>query len=167
MSNTIDESHEYCKINKNKLIEIRNNYKGKVFIVDFPYSPLNEYHWNSIQRISLNIGVNEFLNKVRNIALIDADEFLYIPKYSTMNIKYFLKKYNTKITTQSNILTNKNNTDIINNNILQIAVFIGENRYHKTILYTNDIEEYEFITTPHNHPKELILNKEEIIHYHC
>ena len=83
-----------------------------------------------------------------------------------MNIESFLDGYNRSITMKSNILTNKNDNDIINNNILEIAEYIGEDKYTKVILLTSDIKEYEFITSPHNYHTEIILDKSEIIHYH-
>lgn len=145
---------------------ICKKYKGKVWIIDYPYTSLTEY-WDPIQRISLSIGVNEFKNKCRNIALIDADEFIYIHKNPLMKIEQFLQEYNTIITMRSNILTNKNNNDILNNNILKLAKYIGEDKYTKTILQTDKINYLEFIVTPHDHAIETILEKNEIIHYHC
>jgi hypothetical protein len=165
-SNGINESTEHCIV-ETTMNDICNKYRGKVFIVDFPYSPFPNVYWNSIQSISLYIGVNEFVNKCRNIALIDADEFIHLPKMSTMNIEEFLNDYNHTITMRSNILTNKNENDIVNNNVLQISEYIGEDKYTKTILYTNNIKEYEFTANPHEHHSEKVLNKDEIIHYHC
>ena len=129
------------------------------------YSPLINHHYDNIQRITLTIGVNAFYNKCRNIALIDADEFIYFPK-KNVKIEDFLKIYST-ITMQSNILTNKNNNDILNNNILQLAKYVGKNLYTKTILHTDKLVENEFIITPHEHPTQTIMNKEDILHYHC
>lgn len=146
---------------------ICKKYKGKVYVVDYPYSPFEGEHWNNIQRISLQIGVNAFRNKCRNIALIDADEFIYISQNPCMKIEQFLKNYDTTITMQSNILTNKNEDDLLDNNILRLAKYVGENKYLKTILNTDEIKENEFILTPHNHHSEIILDKTVIIHYHC
>jgi len=164
-SNGLNESLEHCVL-VHSTDEICKKYKGKVWVVDLPYSPFNNSHWNTIQRITLHIGVNAFRNKCRNIALIDADEFIYIPKNPSIRIETFLNDHGT-ITLQSNILTNKNNNDILNNNILQIAEYVGDNMYTKTIIYTGKISENEWINTPHNHYSEKIMNKEEIIHYHC
>jgi hypothetical protein len=146
--------------------EICNKYKGKVFVVDFDYSPFKNTHWNKIQRISFCIGVNAFRTKCRNIALIDADEFIFIPSNPGMKIERFLDNRGT-ITIKSNILTNKNNNDILDNNILELAKYIGEDKYTKTILKTSEITENQFINGPHQHHTQTILNKEEIIHYHC
>jgi hypothetical protein len=161
--NNINETLNYCN-NYGSMEDICKKYKGKVFMVDMPYSPFINEHWNNIQRITLSIGVNAFRNKCRNIALIDADEFIYFP--TKVKIEDFLQKYST-ITIKSNILTNKNNNDILDNNILQLAKYVGNNLYNKTILHTDKIYENEFIVTPHEHSTQTILGKEEIIHYHC
>lgn len=164
-SNNINEPLENC-VFELSLDEICRKYKGKVWLVNQPYSPLKDDHYDNIQRISLHIGVNVFRNKCRNIALIDADEFIYIPKNPRMGIEKFLENYST-ITIRSNILTNQNNDDVLNNNILQLAKYVGEDKYTKTILHTDKITENEFINTPHQHRTQQILPKEEIIHYHC
>jgi hypothetical protein len=165
ISNELNESIDNCII-KYSTEDICKKYKGKIHIVDCDYAPLYDDHWNNIQRITLHIGVNAFKNKCRNIALIDADEFIYISSNPSMKIEDFLQNHET-ITMKSNILTNKNNDDIINNNILQIAEYLGEDKYSKTILFTNQIKENEFIITPHNHLSERIMNKDQILHYHC
>jgi hypothetical protein len=74
---------------------------------------------------------------------------------------------NRSVSIKSNILTNKNNDDIINNNILELARYVGEDKYPKVILHTDKIKKWEFIITPHEHTSEIHLNKETIIHYHC
>jgi len=164
-SNTLNESLEHCTFSYST-DEICKKYKGKVWVVDFPYSPLHTRHWNSLQRISLHIGVNAFRHKCRNIALIDADEFIHIPRIKPMNIETFLSRHST-ITIQSNILTNKNDDDTLDNNILELATYIGEDKYTKTILHTEKVSENEFIITPHSHSSEKRMKKEDIIHYHC
>lgn len=164
-SNRLNESVDHCIMNTTTE-EICKKYKGKVWVVDMPYSPFINQHWNTIQRITLHIGVNAFRNKCKHIALIDADEFIYIPNSKNIKIEDFLQNHST-ITIKSNILTNKNDNDILNNNILQLAKYIGEDKYTKTILHTKEINENEFIVTPHEHVKQKIMNKEEIIHYHC
>jgi hypothetical protein len=165
-SNTINESIEHC-IHRNSISDICNKYKTKVWMVDMPYSPFPGEHWNMIQRITLSIGVNAFRTKCSHIALIDADEFIHIPSSSeNPNIEEFLKGRET-ITMRSNILTNKNNDDQIDNNVLKLAKYVGEDKYTKTILCTNKIKEYEFIFNPHEHHTQTILDKNEIIHYHC
>lgn len=146
--------------------EICKKYKGRVFLVDMPYSPFEGEHWNNIQRITLHIGVNAFRKKCRNIALVDADEFLYLPKNKDMKIEDFLKDYST-ITIRSNILTNKSDNDVLNNNVLQLAKYVGEDKYTKTILHTDKISENEFILTPHDHPSQQLMDKADIICYHC
>lgn len=147
--------------------EIAKKYEGKVFMVDFPYSPFYGIHWNNIQRASLNIGVNAFREKCKFISLTDADEFIYIPASSNQNIEDFLNSQNRTITMRSNILTNRGTNDVINNNVLELAKYVGEDKYTKTILFTDSIEKDEFIITPHEHKTQTILEKDEIIHYHC
>jgi hypothetical protein len=152
--------------NKVTVSDICEKYKSKVHCVKFSYSPMKGNHYDTIQRISLHIGVNAFRNKCSKIALIDADEFIHVPKHSS--IIEFLSHYKGKtLTMQSNILTNKLDDDIINNNILDLCLYVGENKYTKTIIDTNSIKPMEFIVTPHSHPTQILLNKDEIIHYHC
>ena len=163
--NSINEQLD-CLQNNLPTSEICKKYNGKVWCVKFKYSPIDGQHWNTIQRISLHIGVNAFRNKCNKIALIDADEFIYIPNKN--NIIEFLSNYKGKtLTMQSNILTNESNNDKINNNILDLCVYIGENKYTKTIIDTNRLTPMEFILTPHTHPTQILLNKDTIIHYHC
>ena len=164
-SNGLHEPIDYCIMNSS-IEDVCKKYKGKVFEVKCSYSNLPGGYWTDIQRMTLHIGVNAFMDKCRNIALIDADEFIYLPKNPTMKIEDFLQHYNTTITMKSNVLTNKNENDIINNNILEIANYIGEDKYTKTILNTSQIQEKEFIVTPHEHDTQRILDKTEIIHYH-
>lgn len=165
-NNKINEHLENRQDNNTTISDICKKYKDKVICVTFNYKPFAGYHWNNIQRISLHIGVNAFRNKCSKIALIDADEFIHIPNKS--NIIDFLSDYKRKtVTIQSNILTNKSNDDVINNNILDLCLYVGENKYTKTIIDTNNLRPMEFILTPHNHPLETILNKDTIIHYHC
>jgi len=75
--------------------EICEKYKDKVLLVDFNYEPILGNHYDSIQRISLYIGVNAFRNKCKKIALIDADEFIYLPTVN-MKIESFLLNYDKK-----------------------------------------------------------------------
>lgn len=161
----INEPLTYLQ-NKLSISDICKKYNGQVWWVKFNYSPFKGNHYDNIQRIALHIGVNAFRNKCGKIALIDADEFIHIPNQS--NIIEFLSNYKEKtLTMQSNILTNKSTHDIIHNNILDLCLYIGENKYTKTILDTTQLEPMEFIVTPHSHPKEIILDKNTIIHYHC
>ena len=164
--NSMQESLQYCKVN-GSMKEICEKYKGKVFLANFPYNSFLGTHWDSLQRITLHIGVNAFLKKCRRIALIDADEFIYLPENPSANIEVFLNQYHSTISMQSNILTNKNNNDILDNNILELARYVGEDKYSKTILLSSQIEPDEFILTPHDHPTEIRLGKSKIIHYHC
>jgi len=164
-NNKIHEPLEFLQIN-GTTSDICNKYKGKVWCVKFNYQPIKGHQYDNIQRISLHIGVNNFRNKCGKIALIDADEFIHIPNNS--NILEFLSNYKGQtLTIHSNILTNKSNNDIINNNILDLCIYVGENKYTKTLIDTSKIKPMEFIITPHTHPTEILLNKDKIIHYHC
>ena len=64
-------------------------------------------------------------------------------------------------------MTNKGEEDILDNNILQIARFVGEDKFQKIILKTDKLKEKEFVFTPHEHPTQITLEKNVIIHYHC
>ena len=134
-SNEINEPLEYRQ-NNGTISDICKKYKNKVFHIKYNYQPMCKNHYDTIQRISLHIGVNAFRNKCSKIALIDADEFIHIPnKSNKSNIIDFLSNYKGQtITMKSNILTNKLNDDIINNNILDICIYVGENKYTKTII---------------------------------
>ena len=136
-------------------------------MINFPYSTFPLDHWNILQILVYNIGIHAYKNNCRNIALIDADEFIYIVKNPSLNINTFLDKHNYTIQIKSNILTNINNNDLINNNILQLAKYIGEDKYTKIILFTDQILYLEFIVGIHDFHTQQILNKDEIIHYHC
>ncbi len=162
-SNNLNESINNCstELTMNSLLQ---KYKSKVWFVDFPYKPLPGDKWNSLQSISLCIGVTNFRKNCKNIALIDADEFIHMPNEN--NIETFLSNYKT-ISMKSNILTNKNTNDLIDNNILDICLYVGENKYPKIILDTSTLKEYEFIFNPHQHPSQFFIDKNLIIHYHC
>ena len=84
-SNNINESLNFCT-NNSTTKDICKKYKDRVYVVNTPYTPFIHQHWNNIQLITLTIGVNEFRNKCRHIALIDADEFIYIPEKIKINI---------------------------------------------------------------------------------
>ena len=164
-NNPINEPRKNLQSN-GTISDICKKYKGKVWCVEFPYTSFKGEHWNNIQRISLHIGVNAFQTKCSKIALIDADEFIYVSNYPNIN-KFFSQYKGKTITMKSNILTNKNNNDIINNNILDLCLYVGENKYSKTIIDTRVLNSLEFIITPHSHRTEISLDKNEIIHYHC
>ena len=170
-SNDINEPLEYRQ-NNGTISDVCKKYKNKVFHIKYNYQPMCKNHYDTIQRISLHICVNAFRNKCSKIALIDADEFIHIPnksnKSNKSNIIDFLSNYKGQtITMKSNILTNKLNDDIINNNILDICIYVGENKYTKTIIDTNQIKPMEFIITPHRHPEQILLDKNILMYYHC
>jgi hypothetical protein len=164
-TNGLNESIEYCN-NKQSMPDICNKYKDKVILVDYPYSPFSGEHWNSIQRISLNIGVFEFRNKCKYISLTDSDEFIFLPNKMGVSIETFLENYHTTITMKSNILTNKNMDDNIDNNVLDICRYVGEEMYTKIMLFTDSLSENEFILTPHDYNHSECIEKDRLIHYH-
>jgi len=165
-SNTLNEPTENC-IKSSSIQEVCKKYKEKVLCIEFDYSPLGINHWNTIQRTIFNISINGLKSLCNHIALIDPDEFIFIPEDPENNIERFLLNYKS-IRIKSNLLTNKNNDDIINNNILNIAKYIGEDKYTKVILHTSTLKENAFYFTPHKlEGVDEILEKEKIIHYHC
>jgi len=100
--------------------------------------------------------------------MIDADEFIYLPKNPVEPIGYFLDRQNNTITMKSKILTNKNTDDIIDNNIIDIARYISTDGYTKCILKTASLTDTDiFIHSPHLHSSEIVMDEEDIIHYHC
>jgi hypothetical protein len=114
----------------------------------------------------MTLSANAFRTKAKYIAMIDADEFIYLPKNPKMGIEPFLDQYKKTIIMKSNVLTNKETTDIVDNNVLDLARYVGEDKYTKTILCTDQIQENEFLLTPHENPQGTYLEKEDIIHYH-
>lgn len=164
-ANGLHESLKYCQ-NQKPMSEICKKYDN-VLLVSCPYSRFEHKHWTSIQFVTFHIGVNQYRDKCKFIALIDSDEFIYLPKNPQLKIEDFLGKYNRTISIKSNILTNKNENDIIDNNILDLARYVGEDKYTKLILCTDLVLKNEFIHSPHKHQLEIKLNKDEIIHYHC
>jgi len=163
--NPLNETLKNC-CNERNMREITDKYKEKVFLVDFPYSPFDNEHWNNIQRITLSLGVKAFKNKCKYISLIDADEFYYLPENPRQSIEDFLNIYSSTIISESNVITNTNNDDIINNNIIKLCEYIGDCNFTKVILDTNTIHD-EFIVSPHDYQSYVSLPKEKIIHYHA
>lgn len=158
---------------KCNILNVTEKYHEKIIVIPFPYISLKGHFWNNIQRVSLTLGVSVLKNHCKHIATIDADEFIVINK-KFKTIKDFLQKFNHNIVMGSNILTNKNDNDIINNNVLDIANYIGENKYYKVIIntkYISDCENYLddiiFFVNPHSHPNSKKLPKSMIMHYHC
>ena len=68
--------------------DIVGEYKN-VFVIEFPYKS-SSGHWNNIQRMTYHIGCNGIIDNCKYIALIDVDEFIYIPNSGNC-IKLFLK----------------------------------------------------------------------------
>ena len=111
-----------------KIKELDSKYSN-LFIVDFPYKAKCG-HWNNIQRASLTIGISALKYYCKWIALIDCDEFIYIPSRNDNNLRLFLHDKDSHIGMSSKLLTNKNTTDIINNNVTQICKYIAHERHY-------------------------------------
>ena len=92
---------------------------------------------------------------------------LFIFQQKSNIVEFFSNYKGQTVTMSSNILTNKSNHDTINNNIIDLCLYIGEDKHTKTIIDTTKLKPMEFILTPHSHPTQIILDKDEIIHYHC
>lgn len=164
LKNTINEKAG-ARVQSTK--DICDKYKDKVLCIEFEYPPLGNDHWNTLQMLSLSIGVGGFKNYCKYIALIDPDEFIYLPREKDNNIEEFLSNYNISIKFKSNILTNKSSSDRIDNNVLKVCKYVGMDKYPKAIIYTNHVKGYEFFFTPHHFHTEIVLEKDVLIHYHC
>lgn len=168
LSHTLNEGNDYYE----KMNIVTDKYKDKVYVINFPYSTFEGLWWNNIQRASLHISLTALFNKCNFCSYIDADEFIYINGKN--NINTFLKNYNITLQMESNILTNKNNNDAINNNILNICNYVGEDKYTKLLIYMKNIPNVQgsndfvkFLPSPHLTPYCVKIDKNIIMHYHC
>ena len=166
--NPLNEGNDYLADMSN----VTDKYGDKVVVIKLPYSSFPGKHWNNIQRISLHIGCTVLKDLCKFIIFIDADEFIHIP--NSNNIKYFCERYDRTIQIGSNLLTNKDNNDTINNNILSLCQYIGPSKYNKILLRTSKIgnlygstDDIKFVISPHDYKEQLRISKREIIHYHC
>lgn len=173
-NNEASKSHSLNEGNDcyEKMNVVTDKYKDCVYVINFPYSAFYGTHWNNIQRQSLHISLTAFNNKCNFCAYIDADEFIYMS--NTNNIKMFLKDFNKTLQIHSNILTNKNNKDIISNNILSLCNYIGENSYTKVLIYMKNIpciqgsnNIIKYLPNPHATPYDVKIDKAIIMYYHC
>jgi hypothetical protein len=98
ISNGLNEQVGNNCIMEKSMYEIAEKYSGRVLLIDFPYSPLSNFHYNTIQNASLSIGINALKTKCKYIAMIDADEFIYLPKNPYEPIGEFLDRQNNTIT---------------------------------------------------------------------
>ncbi len=158
-----------------KQIIKEEEYK-KVIIIDFPYitpglnpnSKLKQesvHCWGNPMSVAFNLGFFAYYKKCKFVTFIDTDEFIHIPNMQKIN--KFLKPFNHGLIMQSNLITNKNNNDIINNNILDLCTYLGPNKYTKVIVNTNNIKKDDFIMTSHRHDTAKLMDKKIIIHYHA
>lgn len=162
-----DKQSVYNKYNK--------QYKQRIFILDFDYKPIPCIHWNSIQKVAFNIGVNALINKCSKIALIDTDEFIYIPKDPYINIEKFLLQFPKQtIAIRSHLLTNKGVNNKINNNVLDIPLYTDPTKNWTKVIIDNVMlkkqqkENGLFFnnTSHHMQPNQLILGIDKIFYFH-
>lgn len=169
--NGLNEPMEHCNTNRS-MKDIVQQYPGRVFMVNFPYGPfMSQYwynqHYDVIQRVTQQMSLAEFKHQCKYIALIDADEFIYFPQQTEMSIESFLADYDVTLRIKSHILTNQNDNDRIDNNVLSLARFVGEEKYTKILLRTRLAQDNEFLFDGHSHPSDEIFDKKVICHYHC
>lgn len=162
--NSLHENIAYAG-NGPSLETLTKKYKNKIFVINFPYYPLPNVFWSHIQRAILTIGVNFFKDTCKHIAIIDADEFIYL--HAQSNIENFLQNHDYTLGMQGDVLTNINTADTINNNVLELARYLSHESYPKIILHSNSIPADEFIITPHTHHSEQKMNKKDIMFFHC
>lgn len=105
---------------RDKIIE-KYQHRG-VIVVPFPYRSIHDLGWNQIQSFTLNIGVHALRTKCKFIATIDIDEFIYLPKDPNQKISAFLASFDTHIQMSSRLITNMNSSDVLDNNVLKLAV---------------------------------------------
>ena len=147
----------------------------RVSIIPFNYVAINPkppYVWEDYQRIQLCIGFDVLKSYYQWVALIDADEFIYIPDQKPVGIGKFLnqRKYRLfrAITMQSILLTNKNDHDEIENNILDLCRFTSlEPKYTKIILNSKRARYLKFIKSPHQIKGQRLMPMDKIYHAHC
>ena len=114
--------------------------------------------------MTYHIGCNGIIDNCKYIALIDVDEFIYIPN-SENCIKLFLKNENFTLRMKSKMLTNKENI-VLDNNIT--TVYSSGHRYHKILIHRDDIiNDRGFIESQHKHQNMRNITEDQIFHYHC
>lgn len=157
--------NNYTNTNDETLAHLQQKYAANMAVIDFPYTAPSGFHWNNIQGSSLCIGVEGMKQKCNYIALIDADEFIYIPSSNNNNIKEFLSRHVLNLKIESKLITNKGYSDAFDNDVLSTCRFVGTHKYKKSIIRTNQVG--DFIHSPHGYDyRDLLLNEHEIIHYH-
>jgi hypothetical protein len=148
--------------------DLKNKWGNFLTIIDFPYSTPPGTRANNLQRNTLTLGVNAYLKKCKSIALIDADEFIYSEKTKNLNMEDFVSRYKKSIKMGSNIITNKNNDDKINNNVLDMCRYVGGKKWSKIILLCSRLNPEIFINSPHNHSScGEMIDRKALWHYHA
>jgi len=146
--------------------KVTNKYGDKVFIIDFPYKGLPGHHWNTLQSVSLFIGLHAMKTKAKYITFTDADEFITVVND---DIRSFCANNNKTFQLHSKFLTNKGDNDVIDNNILQICNYVGKDSIKKMMVYTENYysnNPFFCFFNPHTTQKNMAHSR-DIHFYHC
>lgn len=146
--------------------KVTNKYGNKVLVVDFPYRALRAHNWNTVQSLSLFIGLHAMKKKAKYITFTDADEFLVVVNN---DIKSFCANNNRTFQLHSKFLTNKGDNDVIDNNILQICKYVGKDSIKKMMIYTeNYYSNNPFFCFFNPHTTQHKMNHaRDVFFYHC
>lgn len=90
------------------LLEVVKPYNN-VFVIPFDYTVRSLNERRNAQRMALTIGSTVLQSQCQWICLIDADEFIYLPRDTGCPLGVFLQRYNSypAVTLKSKLLTNK------------------------------------------------------------
>lgn len=146
--------------------KVTNKYGNKVLVIDFPYRALRGNNWNTVQSLSLFIGLHAMKKNAKYITFTDADEFLVVVNN---DIKSFCANNNRTIQLHSKFLTNKGDNDVIDNNVLQICNYVGKDSIKKMMIYTeNYYSNYPFFCFFNPHTTQHKMNHtRDVFFYHC
>ena len=145
--------------------------RDQITIIPFPYIPFPNRCFADTQRIAHNIGVNALKKSCAWVCLLDADEFVYLPKMKVMNIERFLSnplyRYFKAICMSSILLTNKADDETFNNNLLEQCRFT-DNKPAYTKIFLNQSSKFRipFLKNPHRIRGQLKLSRRKIYHSH-
>ena len=154
------------------LEEVLNKYsRDQITLIPFPYTPFPNRCFADTQRIAHNIGVNALKKRCAWVCLLDADEFVYLPKMKPMNIERFLShplyRYFKAICMPSILLTNKAVDETFNNNLLDRCRYTDNKpKYTKLFLNQRSPSSIPFLKNPHRIRGQLKLGRRKIYHGH-
>ena len=154
------------------LEEVLNKYNNsQVTIITFSYEPFPNRCFADIQRIAHNIGVNGLKHTSSWACLLDADEFIYIPKMKPMNIERFLHhplyRYFKALCMPSILLTNKAKDEKFDNNLIDKCCYSDNKpKYTKLFINQSPLFNISFIKNPHRIRGQLKLHRRKIYHGH-